>query len=274
VRIAGWILLLAGLVLCLSIAWAPIGFLLMGVGLVALQVAEQNRRRAEAVLVAGSESFDVPLEAVTTPRTEEPVVQRAIAPAPARRVTRLFNTDRSPYDKQTWRRLVESDPDLAQLTAILSDFGQQYVDELATSYLADPDKSRLGAIVDGIIAKAGGANPLPAADPPEDSKPAMASRPAVASTPAIAPTRDTEISSARSGSSFSPSPTMPPATEVEAPPSATVVAASASPASDPPPVDPPRLDRERRDIPITAVDDDLTDMIKKFAPDSNFLRKN
>ena len=59
--------------------------------------------------------------------------------------------------------------------------------------------------------------------------------------------------------------------EVEAPPSVTVVA---TPAIDPPPVEPPRLERERRDIPITAVDDDLTEMIQKFAPDSNFLRKN
>lgn len=246
----------------------------MGVGLVALQVAEQNRRRAALALVARVESFDPPPEEVTTPRTEEPVVQRAIAPAPARRVTRRFNPDRSPYDREAWRRLIESDPDLAQLTAVLSDFGQQHVDELAMSYLADPDKSRLGAIVDGIIAKAGAANPLPAADPPDDSKPAAASKPVVVSEPAAASTRDAEISTTRDESSFNPSPTMPPATEVEAPPNVTVVAASAPPAIDPPPVDPPRPDRERRDIPITAVDDDLTEMIKKFAPDSNFLRKN
>jgi len=280
VRIAGWILLLAGLVLCLSIAWAPIGFLLMGVGLVALQVAEQNRRRAALALVARSESFDPSLKEVTTPRTEEPVVQRAIAPAPARRITRRFNPDRSPYDREAWRRLIESDPDLAQLTAILSNFGQQHVDELATSYLANPDKSRLGTIVDEIIAKAGAANPLPAADPPDDSKPAAASKPAADSKPVVvsesatASTRDAEISTTRDESSSSLSPTKPPATEVEAAPSATIVAAPAPPAIDPPLVDPPRPDRERRDIPITTVDDDLTEMIKKFAPDSNFLRRN
>ena len=236
----------------------------MGVGLVALQVAEQNRRRATLALVARVESFDASLVAVEPPRAEEPVVQREIAPAPARRATRRFNPDRSPYDREAWRRLAESDPDLAQLTAVLSDFGPQYVDELATSYLADPDKSRLGAIVDGIIAKAGGAKPLPAADPPDDSKPA------VASTPAVAPALATEISS--NDSSFDVSPTKPPVTEVEAPPSATVVAASAPPAIDPPPVDPPPPDRERRDI--ATADDDLSEMIKKFAPDSNFLRKN
>ena len=196
------------------------------------------------------------------------MVQREIAPAPVRRATRRFNSDRSPYDREAWRRLIESDPDLAQLTAVLSDFGPQYVDELATSYLADPDKSRLGAIVDGIIAKAGRANPLLAAAPPEDSKPV------VVPEPAVAPTRDIDVSSARNESDSGLSPAKPPAAEIEAPPSVTVVAASAPPASDPPPVDPPRPDRERRDIPITAVDDDLSEMIKKFAPDSNFLRRN
>ena len=240
----------------------------MGVGLVALQVAEQNRRRATLALVAPVESFGASLVAAEPPRAEEPVVQREIAPAPVRRATRRFNSDRSPYDREAWRRLIESDPDLAQLTGVLSDFGPQYVDELATSYLADPDKSRLGAIVDGIIAKAGRANPLPAPAPPEDSKPVAAPE------PAVAPTRDIDVSSAHNESGFGLSPAKPPAAEIEAPPSATVVAPSAPPASDPPPVEPPRPDRERRDIPITTVDDDLTEMIKKFAPDSNFLRKN
>ena len=240
----------------------------MGVGLVALQVAEQNRRRAELALVARVENFDASPVAVEPPRAEEPVIQREIAPAPVRRTTRRFNPGGSPYDREAWRRLVESDPDLAQLTAVLSDFGPQYVDELATSYLADPDKSRLGAIVDGIIAKAGAANPSPAAAPPDDSKPV------VAPEPAVAPTGDIDVSSARNESGFDLSPAKPPAAEIEAPPSATVVAPSVPPASDPPSVEPSRPDRERPDIPITTVDDDLTEMIKKFAPDSNFLRKN
>ena len=36
-RIAGWILLLIGFLLCISVAWATLGFLLMGVGLVSLR---------------------------------------------------------------------------------------------------------------------------------------------------------------------------------------------------------------------------------------------
>jgi hypothetical protein len=272
VRIAGWILLLAGLLLCVSIAWAPLGFLLMGVGLVALQVAEQNRRRVKLAVVADAESSDVPPEAVTTPLTEQPVVQREIAPAPARRVTRRFNADRSPfnsdrslYDREAWRRLVESDDDLAQLTAVLADFGPQYVDELATSYLAAPDKSRLGAIVDGIIARARGAGPRPTAAPPEQSKPSIASK------------REPDVAGSSNGPNLNPLPAQAPTTpltEMEDSLIAAVAAASAQQAKQQTPIDPPELESERRDIPVTTADDDLTEMIKKFAPDSGFLRRN
>jgi hypothetical protein len=265
VRIAGWILLLAGFFLCVSVAWAPLGFLLMGVGLVSLQVAEQNRRRAKLAMVTGAESFDVSLQVAEPRRANEPVVRREITPAPAPRVTRRFNTDGSPYDREAWRRLVESDPDLSQLTAVLADFGQQYIDELATSYLAAPDKSRLGTIVDGIIAKARGVDPRPTADPPEQSK------------PSIAPKQEPDVAGSSNGSNLdllpAQAPTTP-STEVEDSLIAAVAAAPAQPAEGHSPIDPPRLDSERRDIPITTADDELTEMIKKFAPDSSFLSRN
>ena len=44
-RILGWVLLIAGLLLCASILWAAVGFLLMGFGLICLQIAEARRRR-------------------------------------------------------------------------------------------------------------------------------------------------------------------------------------------------------------------------------------
>ena len=171
--------------------------------------------------------------------------------------------DRSPYDREAWRRLVESDADLAQLTAVLADFGQQYVDELATSYLAEPDKSRLGAIVDGIIAKAG-AGPRPTANPPEQSKPSIASE------------QQPDVSGSGNDSNRNLLPAQAPttpSTEVEDELIA-VIAAATQPAKEQLPVDPPRPDSERNDIPITTADDGLTELIKKFAPDSGFLRKN
>ena len=312
VRITGWILLLAGVVLCVSVAWAALGFLLMGIGLVALQVAEQNRRRAKlAAAAVVPDSVGVYLETMKPPRAEQPVVLRDVAPtpepeplpapAPARRVARRAVADTSPYDRAAWRRLVESDSQISQLAAVLADFGQNYVDEFATSYLADPDKSRLGAIMDGIIAKASASNRPQAAAPTVESKPAIVSRPEpeVADTdhefdfdlfadpaptpppPASKPSivARPEPEPPRSGDEFNfdllPAPTRPlPETEdalIAA--MAALTAAPVASAKAPVPVDPPKLHREPDAIPLPAADDDLSEMIKKFAPDSSFLRK-
>lgn len=184
-RIAGWILLLIGFLLCISVAWATLGFLLMGVGLVSLQVPKQNRRRVPRA--ASAERLEMPLRAVARPRAEEPVIRRepALAPAPevaqtadlasprfdgsalARSVAAISVSAKPSYDKEAWHHLIEHDPDLAQLASVLADYGQPYVDELAMRYLAAPDKSRLGAIVDGIVANArAGAPSAPVTEPP------------------------------------------------------------------------------------------------------------
>jgi hypothetical protein len=192
VRIAGWILLLIGFLLCISVAWATLGFLLMGVGLVSLQVPKQNRRRVPHA--ARAERLEMPLRAVARPRAEEPVIRRepALAPAPevaqtadlasprfdgsalARSVAAISVSAKPSYDKEAWHHLIEQDPDLAQLASVLADYGQPYVDELAMRYLAAPDKSRLGAIVDGIVANARAGPPSPpVTEPPIASTPAQ-----------------------------------------------------------------------------------------------------
>jgi hypothetical protein len=45
-RLFGFVLLVAGLLLCVSIVWAALGFLMMGFGLICLLIAERNRQRA------------------------------------------------------------------------------------------------------------------------------------------------------------------------------------------------------------------------------------
>ncbi|MCC8965013.1 hypothetical protein H8A95_22530, partial [Bradyrhizobium sp. Pear76] len=148
-RLTGWVLLLIGGLLCATISWAALGFLLMGIGLISLQVAERRRRQTD-----GTSGFTPPrLSAGLQPPTLDPGQDTGPQHQPRRVAWPDKKTD-APYDRETWRRLVESDPDLAQLAKVLADYGPQYVDELAASYLAAPDKSRLGAIVDGIIARA------------------------------------------------------------------------------------------------------------------------
>lgn len=141
-RVAGWILLIAGALLCVTLVWATVGFLLMGVGLLSLLVAE-NRRRRVSVTTLGRAPAD---ERMAQPPVPEPVVSHE-PPKP-------ISPPTVSYDRQAWRQLVESDVDLARITSVLADYGQQYVDELACEYMADVDKQRLPAIVEGIIGRA------------------------------------------------------------------------------------------------------------------------
>ncbi|WP_375778289.1 hypothetical protein ACE103_03100 [Bradyrhizobium sp. ma5] len=176
-RLTGWVLLLIGGLLCATISWAALGFLLMGVGLISLQVAERRRRPGDDAVPAGAGGFTPPrLSAGLQPPTLDPVTGQDTGPQrQPRRVAWPDKNGDAPYDRQydrqAWRRLVESDPDLAQLAKVLADYGPQYVDELAASYLAAPDKSRLGAIVDGIIARARDGQPAPPLATVEASQP-------------------------------------------------------------------------------------------------------
>ncbi|KJC57251.1 hypothetical protein UP10_29720 [Bradyrhizobium sp. LTSPM299] len=366
--------MLIGMLMCATVAWAALGFLLMGVGLISLQVAERSRRRTD---VAAAVPAGLNL-ALTGPELQppkfEPVVSRDGPPPPRqpRRVAWPSKSNGAPYDKEAWRQLVERDPDIAQLTNVLADYGPQYVDELAISYLAAPDKSRLGAIVDGIIARARGSRPSPPAAPPPGLRPppvpadpaadleasliaafeeASAKSPAERPDPPP-PARAAEVrpspvtrrepafrsapNDPKLGQSPPPVPVPLPASapaDLEASLIAAVAEASArrvdppkpAPMPEPPPLptkrepdirtapkeqkpvpppvppastpaddldesllaalaeisgekasspaDPVTPASAAKDPPSAPVDDDLSEMIKKFAPDSSFLRK-
>ena len=81
-RIAGWILLVVGLVLCLSVVWAPLGLLMMGVGLVSLQVAEQKQRMARTAVAPANTGADKPMQESAIPRPKEPEIFRGPPPIP------------------------------------------------------------------------------------------------------------------------------------------------------------------------------------------------
>ncbi|CAN0293333.1 unnamed protein product, partial [Phaeothamnion confervicola] len=168
VRVAGWILLIAGALLCATLVWATLGFLLMGIGLLSLLVAENNRKRTgrpnvNVVHVDEPMMAPPPGAAPPPPPEPEPLVRReppmgTSPPVPS-------------YDRQAWQQLVESDADLAAVASVLADYGHQYVDELAREYLAVADKTRLPAIVDGIVGRAG-ARVAPRGNPePSEVKP-------------------------------------------------------------------------------------------------------
>ncbi|MBR0697346.1 hypothetical protein [Bradyrhizobium lablabi] len=318
-RNTGWILLLVGLLLCATIAWAALGFLLMGIGLIVLQMPPRSRGPADPAVAVAAELGLPALEVGLQPPTIGPVAPREAAPSlQRRRLDRPANRGDASYDREAWRVLVASDPDLEQVVAVLADYGPQYVDELATSYLAAPDKSRLADVVEAIVARARGSQPPPLPTPPgppppvlrpgpqavtasEDKRPDRLSRAPAKRTddleasviaafeeasakaaarrvvsenraetarPAAPTRREPALGSIPKGQS-------PPDNAPTGEPDASLIAALAEISGEKAPEnpEPPKPASDAKEAASGPVDKSLTDLISKFAPDSNFLRK-
>jgi hypothetical protein len=247
VRVAGWISLVAGALLCATLVWAALGFLLMGVGLLSLLVAENNRKRASRTAASGA-------------RADQPMAEPAPIPESLQLVDReapeQINSPAGSYDRQAWRRLVESDADLARVTSVLADYGQQYVDELAEEYLADIDKQRLPEIVEGIIGRAG-----KGVAPRGSARPAVGARPLspIGGSNAVADGPDRQTRPL-------PEATSPP---VEPAKQETVGATVQAPIAAEPP-----QSAEDRNRTITSADQGLAGMLGKLSSDSASPGKN
>ncbi len=148
-RVAGWVLLVGGFLLCVSILSAALGFLLMGLGLIFLQIAEQ-KDKSPATSDASRSGQSEPERAPPPPR--------ALAPSQAEEarevVDRESAIDPNSYDRERWRLLLRNDADISRLVTALAPYGQKYVDELAAAYLALNDKDDLPMILRQIIASA------------------------------------------------------------------------------------------------------------------------
>src|SRR5437879_4796917 len=129
-RILGWLLLLGGLLLCVSVLWAAPGFFCMGLGLIFLQIAERKRRSAKSAALPYDQSEpqveQAPIPEVT--RALDPPTADEDAGAGRENVTGLYS-----YDRQKWRALVSSDADISRLAKALQPYGQKYVDEFAAA---------------------------------------------------------------------------------------------------------------------------------------------
>ncbi len=268
--------------LCVSVAWAALGFLLMAVGLIALQVAEKKQKRARNPAVGGK-ALDTLPRATPVIQPAQAVAGPQIAPVPARGAPRYASPGTSSYDKEAWRRLVESDPELQQLASVLARYGQQYVDQFASSYLAAPEKDRIATIVDEIIAKARTIDQAPIAGTSEHDR-QLIDRMPTARNLRNEPTRNRLLETERTdatppvASKILTNEAVPPVvSEIvtnEAVPSGTVQPPSSveMPSAELT-NEPPKPDQEPGHTPTTSTDDPLIELIKKFAPDSNFLRK-
>lgn len=272
--------------LCVSVAWAALGFLLMAIGLISLQVAEKKRKRAQNTAVGG-EALDTLPRAGPVIDPAQAVASPQIAPAPAGWAPRYASPGTPSYDKEAWRRLVESDPELRQLTSVLARYGQQYVDQFATSYLAAPEKNRIATIVDEIIAKARTIDQTQMAGTSEHDR-QLIDRTPRAKNLRNEPTRNRLLEPERTDATL-PVASKIPTNEAVSPVVSELVTNEAVPAGavEPPSIEvssvevpsdeatsePPKPDQEPKHTPSTSTDDDLIELIRKFAPDSNFLRK-
>jgi len=148
-RIAGWVLLVGGFLLCVSVLSAALGFLFMGFGLIFLQIAEQ-RDKSPATSDASRSGQSEP--------QREPPPHRALAPAQAAQEREVVNRESAIgpgfYDRERWRLLLRNDADISRLVTVLAPYGEKYVDELAAAYLALNDKDHLPMILRQIIASA------------------------------------------------------------------------------------------------------------------------
>jgi hypothetical protein len=141
-RIVGWLLLLTGTALVVSIAWAAIGFLFLGLGLIFLQIAEHKRKKSRQTLSLdkaiqqcslgpGNLSKDESIAA----HDERPRVERKLPPE----------------SQQVWTTLAELDPQILRLADALKPFGQQYVDQLAAACFAAGEATQFPEIARKIV---------------------------------------------------------------------------------------------------------------------------
>ncbi len=166
-RILGALLFVTGFFLLFTIILAGLGVFLMVVGMI-LMVVGSGRRK---VVINNVVSVNAPPGALpremqhdfvdAQPRVQrrEPVLEqreRYALPSPdrAHREPELRTINPDPYDRAKWKALVEYDPDISRVVSALSPYGQKYIDQLATGYLALNDKSYLPMIVQKILATA------------------------------------------------------------------------------------------------------------------------
>ena len=151
-RILGWLLLVGGLLLCVSILWAAPGFFCMGLGLIFLQIAERKKRKAKSAAWSSDQSEPQAEQAQIREANwavVPPEIEEGDAGAGRESVTGPYS-----YDRREWRALLSSDADISRLANVLESYGQKYVDEFAAAYLALNDKDYLPAILRKIVASA------------------------------------------------------------------------------------------------------------------------
>ncbi len=151
-RILGAILLISGFLLCLTIVWAAIGFLAMGVGLICLLIAERRQEQIKQLhsAVAANVELDLPEVANVTsqhalapiasppelPKAEQPQLHAAGLGSPILPPTLGIKEERSTavaaarrlYDAERHCSITTDDADVPRLANVANPSAMEYVD--------------------------------------------------------------------------------------------------------------------------------------------------
>lgn len=172
-RIFGVILIVLGLLICLTIIGIPFGLFLMFIG--TLCAVFGGRRRTVITNVVqvsttpGIQMAQIPHDdgyrdmprTIEPPRAEPRLINPPRSPSPGR--TDWHTVDHSAaeraasghaYDRSKWNALVEYDADIRRIVDGLQPYGQKYVDQFAAAFLALNDKEYLPMIVKKILESA------------------------------------------------------------------------------------------------------------------------
>jgi len=156
-RIFGVVLILFGLVLCITIIGAPFGIFLIIVGVVLIVLGSRRKTVITNVVqvsnvVPNHPDQRAPAAEISFPATKYRDVEPRLQPASVQPKGYIAPPPKDDdFDRNKWDALLKYDPDIAQVATKLSTLGQHRVDEFAKAYLAINDKAYLAVIVKKII---------------------------------------------------------------------------------------------------------------------------
>lgn len=156
-RIFGVILIVVGLLVCLTIMGIPFGLFLILVGVVLIIFGSRRRTVITNVVQVSTTPSQQSLSIeesdgghVVRPPRQPPIIDVS----PPRQPAQFISSGAHDYDRAKWNALVTYDEDIAQVEKRLRVLGQQWVDKFAQAYLAINDKSYLPMILNKIVAEA------------------------------------------------------------------------------------------------------------------------
>ena len=149
-RVAGVILIVFGLLLCLSVVGAIFGFPMFIIGIVLVAMGGRKTTITNVITVQTAPGSRSEFDMRTADTKYAPADARSPPPLPRSRIE-FIQAPVSSYDKSKWQTLVKYDDDLRSAAERVRPFGDIYEDELAEAYLAVNDKTYLESIVKKVV---------------------------------------------------------------------------------------------------------------------------